>query len=169
MNSIFAGSDQMFRSVASIGFSIVLCLLAGCAHNYIEGTKVEDTRKNRQILEVVEQLRQALEHRDTDALLKLVSTQYFESMGTTSPKDDFSYAQFKEKVLPRSFEMAKEVYVSFQIHEVKVKGDKAQVDLRYNTRIRLDLPAGSEWKNAKDFDRVELIREAGTWKIVRGL
>jgi len=74
---------------------------AACGPKYIENTKVIDTPENRQIADVIEKYRQAVERRDVDALKELISRRYFTGAGTTAnSEDDYGYEQLEQKVLP---------------------------------------------------------------------
>ena len=58
---------------------LLIVALCGCA-NYavIPGTKVIDTKVNREILEVCEKYRRAMEERDAPTLLALAHPNYYE-------------------------------------------------------------------------------------------
>ena len=142
---------------------------SACAHSKIQGTEIPDTDENREVLEVLKALQSAFEVRDAEQVLALVSERYFEDMGTPDPSDDYGYAELKNEVLPKSMSTAKEFYVTFQVHEVEVMEDKAHADIRFASRARLDLPAGTIWDTHQEFNRVEFRRENKQWRIVRGL
>ena len=63
-------------------------LMLGCAPTYIKNTKVPNTPDNREIIQFVERYRTAIEHRDNDLLLSLVSPRYLENASTTDKSDD---------------------------------------------------------------------------------
>ena len=143
--------------------------MSACAHSNIPGTEVPDTSENREIVEVLETMRQAVEGRDLAKLRALVSTEYFEDMGTPDPRDDYGYAELTSKVLPQSFERTEEMYVTFRVFDVVVEGDEAHADLQYSSRARLTLPSGDKWDSHQEFNRVKLQRSADKWLIVAGL
>ncbi len=143
--------------------------LAACRHGLLPGTAVTDTPDNRAIYLLLGRVREALQERDAPTLLAMVSTHYFEDNGTIDPRDDYGYTELKERLLKDSMDTAKEVYVSFEVHEIGVQGDHAFADIRYNSRTRLELPAGRLWDSHGDFDRIEFVREGTVWKISSGL
>lgn len=147
---------------------VVAAMLGACAHGRIAGTEIPNTEANREIYSVVKQAVDAFGKRDSERLLSLVSPRYFEDNGTTSPDDDFGYEQLKQ-ILPQSLEAAKEVFIEVEIHEIAVDGDRAHADLRYRSRARLQLPSGTKWDSHRDFNRLELAREDGSWRITGGL
>jgi len=152
-------------------FSSLLLLLAagGCAHANIEGTTIEDTKDNRELLALFGKVREAMQNRDAEMILSMVSKNYFEDMGTVDPKDDFDFERLKTKVLPASMEITKEFKVDFEVHAITVDGDYAFADVRFWSRMRLDMPAGPLKETHKDFNRVEFAREDGVWRITSGL
>lgn len=147
---------------------LVLVLLASCGHRYIKGTRIEDTRENKQVYDVIEDVRTGMEERNGDKVLAHVSPQYFEDMGTPEPADDYGYEQLKTLV-SESFTATKEMHVILDIHVIIVEDDKAWADVRYASRARIELPSGGQWDAHREFNRIELIRENDRWMIVSGL
>lgn len=146
-----------------------LAATTACAHSMIEGTRVRDTPENRAVLGVVAAMQSALEEKDADKLLTLVSPNYFEDMGTADPTDDFGYEQLKTKILPESFAAAREVHVAIEVHDVVVEGEHAWADVRYSSRAWLDVPGGDKWDTRRELNRIELALVDGAWLIVSGL
>ncbi len=147
---------------------LVLVLLAGCGHRYIKGTRVEDTRENKQVYDVIEDVRVGMEERNSEKVLSHVSPQYFEDMGTPEPQDDYGYEQLKTLVA-ESFGATKEMHVILDIHAITVEDGKAWADVRYASRARIELPSGGQWDAHREFNRIELVRENDRWMIVSGL
>ena len=73
--------------------SALLLVIAGCAHggSYVAGTKVPYSENNKSVLERCEEYRQAVENRDSDALMLMAHPQYWEDSGTPSGGDDYGY------------------------------------------------------------------------------
>ncbi|MEZ4273237.1 MAG: hypothetical protein R3C68_17915 [Myxococcota bacterium] len=110
----------------------------------IAGTQIPDTEDNRAILKVLEEFETAMRERSTEKLLPLVSTTYFEDMGTPESNDDYGYDKLTQEIIPKSMEVTKEFYLTLHIHEIKVEDDRARADIRYSSRARLScLPAPS--------------------------
>ncbi len=148
---------------------VLAATLGACAHGLIPGTQIRDTKDNKEVLAVVQKAMQAIANRDGPTLLSLVSTKYFEDNGTPDPKDDYGYEQLKNKVLSDTFAATKEMFIEVDVQDIVVHGDSAYADVRYNSRARIDVPTGEQWDSHRDFDRVRLDREDGTWKIIGGL
>ncbi len=150
---------------------VLLLPVVACAHSTIAGTQIPDTDENREIYAVVEKMQQAFVARDAGALLDLISPSYFEDNGTAQRDDDFGYTELRAKILPESMALAKELYLELVVHDITVDDDagRAHADVRYQSRARIEMPAGSLWDSHKEFDRIELVREDGAWRIVSGL
>ncbi len=143
--------------------------LVHCGPKMIAGTQVRNTQVNREIVAVLASLREAMETRNQEKILSLVSSNYFEDMATPDPSDDYGYEELRTKILPQSFDVTQEMYVSFEIKDIQQDHQKAYADVRYRSRARLDLPRGSMWDSHKEFNRIEFERTQNTWKIVSGL
>ena len=148
---------------------VSIALMVGCAHSTIPGTDIEDTEDNRSVLTVLDQLQKALQARDSDTVLSLISPTYFEDMGTIDNKDDFGFEEFRDSILNQNIEKIAELYLKIDVHDVQVEGDQAFIDIRYRTRAKLSLPSGSTWTQDSDFSRVSFAREQGRWLVVSGL
>lgn len=148
---------------------IIAVTLGACAHGRLPGTQIPATDANREIFAIVQKAAAAFAERDGAALLALVSPRYFEDNGTPQREDDYGYAELKDKILPESLQAAKEIFVDVEVQDIAVEGDRAHADLRYSSRTQLQLPAGSIWDTHREFNRIELAREEGTWKITSGL
>ena len=152
-----------------ISLSCLLALTTGCAHTNIEGTPVADTTENREVFDFLVQVREAMQNRDAPGLIALISPDYFEDMGTPSDKDDYGYQHLIDVVIPKSLEVAKEIHVSFEVHEIEIDGEQAWADIRYSSRAKLDLPSGELWDSHKEFNRIQLNRKDGKWMVTAGL
>ncbi|OGQ77540.1 MAG: hypothetical protein A2289_08150 [Deltaproteobacteria bacterium RIFOXYA12_FULL_58_15] len=161
------GEGIMFRSLA-IAMTVV-ALGTGCAHKMIQGTQVPATDDNLAVMAVLVELQEAMRAKSTDRILSLVSTAYFEDNGTPDPRDDYGFEQLKTEILPKSLDVAEEIFVSFQVHDITVDDETAQADIRYNSRARLNLPTGTLWDTHREFNRVIFALEDGAWHIVSGL
>lgn len=148
---------------------LLLSFLVGCAHSMIPGTTIEDTEDNRSVLKVLDQLQKALQARDTDTVLSLISPTYFENMGTVDNQDDFGFDELKSTILNDNIEKIAELYLTIDVHAVEVEGDQAFIDIRYRTRAKLALPSGNTWTQGSDFSRVSFSREEGRWLVASGL
>ena len=147
---------------------VISVTLAACGHKYIKGTRLEDTKDNQAIFAIIEDVRGGLEERNADRIMKHVSVQYFEDMGTPEQADDYGYDQLKT-LLPQSLEATKEMHVVLDVHAITVEEDHAFADIRYASRARIELPSGGSWDTHREFNRIEFVRESDQWMITSGL
>ena len=62
-------------------FPLLMLTLVACGPKYIPNTEVPDNPKNREIVELVERYRQAVEERNINALKEMISRSYFPTLG----------------------------------------------------------------------------------------
>ena len=158
------------RTALGLGMALAALAGTGCAGTTIPGTEVEDNVDNRAIYEQVLAYRDAMETRDTDKLLAMTSTRYYENGGTTDTEvDDYGYETLRDKVLPRLRENIKAVQYRILLRRVGVDGERAWADYEYFYRFKYVEGGREGWAQKNDFNRLEFIREDGHWKIVAGL
>lgn len=151
-----------------LGFPTLL--VSGCHNAVISGTQIADTDDNRAIHRVVMAYRRALEDRDPDALLPLISRKYFENNATTDRNsDDYGYARLREQVLPLLQENVKAVQMRIIMTDIEVQGDAASASFEYFYQFKFVEGGKEGWEQKNDFNRLDLVKEAGAWRIAGGL
>lgn len=153
---------------ARLALISVIAATSACGHKYIPGTRVEDTKDNHAIYDIIEDVRTGLELRDAEKILAHVSPQYFEDMGTPDQADDYGFSELKQKMTD-SFVATSEMHIVLEIHAINVEGKQAIADVRYASRARIELPSGGLWDTHREFNRLDFAREDGAWKIISGL
>ena len=143
--------------------------MGGCSHAHLPGTTIRQTSDNRPIYDVLEEIRTALEERDSKRLMAVVSRRYFEDNGTATNRDDFGFLELDGHLMRETLAVAKELELQVQLYDIVVRGDHAHADLRYAMRTRMELPGGRFWDTHRDFNRIEFAREQGAWKVISGL
>jgi hypothetical protein len=161
------------RPLSLAAMATCLVLLASCSTRYIGNTKVEDTSENREILQVVEQYRRAVEDRDVQRVLDLTSDRYMEDPGTPGdPSDDYDKAGLRKR-LETSFSKVEEQRLRIDARKItRFEGEKLPtvgVEYRFDFRYKMALPGNGEWREAMDLNRVVLVQEEDGWKILSGL
>jgi len=156
--------------IAAAPLTLLLLLGAACSHNTIPGTNIRDAPENRAILDVLAAYKAAMEARDPDALLALAAPNYFDKgdptrMATTGPLD---YGTLRRD-LPEDFKDVKSVHLDITVKDVKVDGDKAQVDYYAVLRYAVGVVSGEKWFSEADDARMRLVKLNGKWKIASGL
>lgn len=142
---------------------------AGCATvNLIPGTKVPDTKANREIVDVCERYRHAMEDRDATTLLALAHPSYYEDSGTPQGYDDYGYDGLKE-VLRKRLAQVKTLRYNIEYRRVQIKGHHAQVDIRYDASFQLATEMGDRWERKQNDKRIELENDGKRWLIIAGM
>jgi len=142
--------------------------LAACAHDRIANTGVEDTEENRAIYEIIRSYERALEARDTDAVMAMVSSRFYEDNGNTDRADDYDYAGLKSS-LAGQFDSTKKMQVEIEVGDIRVEETKAFAYVFFMLRAQSEYPTGDKWKTASDRARIEFERQDDRWLILSGL
>lgn len=148
-----------------------------CTEHYIPNTDVEDTEENRKLITFCEQYRKAVERRDIAALLKLVSTDYYEDGGNADASDDMDYAQFKEFLTGANADETGVAFLDAMAirHEIRYRRvlkekDRIFVDYTYSASYKIPTTDGDMWKRKVEDNRLELIDNGeGEYKIIGGM
>jgi hypothetical protein len=150
--------------------TLFACLAAsGCAtYRTIPGTMVTDTKPNREIIDVCERYRHALEDRDSGTLLAMASPQYYEDSGTPKADDDYGYEGLKD-VLARRLASVRAIRYNIEYRKVDISGSRAQVDIRYDASFQLATEMGDRWERKQNDKRLELENDGRRWLILSGM
>lgn len=152
--------------VALVG---LLVTLGACATlNVIPGTKVADTKVNREILDVCEKYRHAMEERDAATLLSLAHPSYYEDSGTPNANDDYGYEGLKE-VLSKRLAALKTMRYNIEYRRVSIEGHHALVDIRYDASFQIATEMGDRWERKQNDKRLELENDGKRWLITAGM
>lgn len=170
-----------------------------CMPKYIPNTDVPDTRENREVIEVAERYRRAVEQRDVRTLLALAAPNYFEDGGTPAGDDDYGYEGLR-RLLSVWAEEVRQVRYEMRYRRVTFEqgGNRALIDYTYTGSFTLrrppvQLPPGvaprpesmlhvdpargtaeqeteqEVWYRRVADNRLELERQNGQWRIVAGM
>ena len=154
----------------ALGLALIPVLLAGCQVSHLPNTKIAATDDTTAIYKVVMAYQAAMEARDPDTLMSLVSSRYYENRGTTeTDEDDYGYDELKERVSQQL--TANVIAVRYQIllSSIEVNGGKAEADYEYRAQFKFVEGGQEGWSQANDFNRIELTQEEAGWKIIAGL
>jgi hypothetical protein len=143
--------------------------MSGCATvRAIPGTKIADTPVHRQVLQRVEEYRVAMEQRDAARLLSMAHPNYYEDSGTPSGSDDYGYPGLK-RVLENRLSSLRWLRYLIKYRDIRVDGNRAQIDLRYDISFQLMTEIGEKWERRQNDKRIELQREENRWLIISGM
>ena len=157
----------MNRLFMALGTLVLLG--SGCATMaVIPGTKVADTKGNREILDVLERYRHAMEERDATTLLSLAHPNYYEDSGTPLASDDYGYDGLKD-VLSKRLSALKTLRYNIEYRRVAIEGHHAQVDIRYDASFQIATEMGDRWERKMNDKRLELENDGKRWLIIAGM
>ncbi|MCL2777553.1 MAG: hypothetical protein FWD73_06080 [Polyangiaceae bacterium] len=141
----------------------------GCSKSYIPNTDVEDTSDNRKVISFCEDYRKAVEEKNIGRLLKMASLRYFEDGGNTNPEDDLDYDGLKS-YLTTTF--VKTQAIRYEIRYRRIAKDETKkvfVEFSYTASYRIPGLKGEEWKHTVADNRLELVPEGESFKILAGM
>lgn len=143
--------------------------LAGCTHETIPNTRVEDNEANREVVEFVEQYRKAVESRDIATLLRLASHDYFDDMGTPGGDDDVDYDTLKIGLARLRQEVIDARYQISYRGLTYMPNNRVLVDLMYTGWFKVNTSEGPEWRRRLEPHRIVIAREDSAYRIVSGM
>jgi len=144
-------------------------LALGCAGQTIPNTDVEDNDDNRKVITFCEEYRRAVEQKKIGLLLQLADPSYYENGGNEDAADDLDYAGLKSYLEDR---FAKTKGIRYEIRYRRVaRGRKAlvTVDYTYSASYKLPTDTGDVWRHVVADNRLELIPDGDSFKIVSGM
>ncbi len=154
-----------------LALAIVAAFAVGCGPGYLDvGERVEATDENREVFTILKAYHKAMEDRDIETLKKMVSRRYYENGGTTeSDKDDYGIDKLNSAVLLKLRDNVRRVQFRIKLLDIAVKGNNAKAQYEYFGRVLLTEGGRDSYKMWNDFAQMDLVRENGRWKILRGL
>jgi hypothetical protein len=141
-------------------------LLGACSKTYIPNTDVEENEFNRKVVEFVEEYRRAVERRNIAMLLRLAHPSYYEDGGNIDTSDDLDFAGLKS-YLEDSFREVRAI--RYEIRYREVSHGHVFVDFTYSASYKLPTPSGDVWRRRVADNRIELVPEKDTYRIVSGM
>jgi hypothetical protein len=153
-------------SLAVLGLSVAT---SACSTTYIPNTDVEDTSANRKIVSYCEEYRHAVEDKDVGRLMVMASPRYYEDGGNTSPDDDIDYDGLKD-YLQSVFVKTQTIRYEIRYRKVTVNENKRVfVEYTYTASYRIPGLKGEEWKHTVADNRLELVPDGESYKILAGM
>jgi hypothetical protein len=147
----------------------ILALLAGCAKpTYIIGTRIPATRKNKEIVEVMEVYRRTLIAMDADALIALAHPNYHQPK-TISDEKAYDYKGLVESVRQR-FAQLKNVRLDIQYRKIHWESaERVTVEVYLDGAYQLLVGEENRWEKKTDYMRLTLEKHKDQWLFVSGL
>ena len=148
------------------------CMLfwLGCTPTMIQHSQVEATPENLEVWNQVEEYRIAMEERDAERLMSLVSREYFDNFATTDRSDDdYGYNALAEQLAPILRNNAKKVRMKVRLTNLVIEEERAEAHFEYTARFLITEGGRDSWESRNDFNRLVFARENDQWKIIEGL
>jgi hypothetical protein len=150
-------------------FVLLGLLAAGCSKAYIPNTEVEDTSDNRKVILFCEEYRHAVEDKNIGKLLSLASPRYHEDGGNTRGEDDIDYDGLKQ-YLTGVFQKTTGIRYEIKYRKVTFKEDThVTVDYTYSASYRLPGVKQDEWRHTVADNRIDLVPDGDSYKIIAGM
>lgn len=148
---------------------IVVLMLSACTSSLIPNTDVEDTARNRGVVEFMEVYRRAVERQDIELLLQLAHPDYYEDGGNIDATDDLDRAGLAE-YLHGKFAEAKAIRYEIRYRRVGVgRNDSLYIDYTYSASYQLPGEGGDKWQRTVAENRVELVPHGDGFLILSGM
>lgn len=143
--------------------------LAGCNKQFIPNTDVEETDGNREVIEFCEKYRHAVEYRNVGQLLEFAHQSYYEDGGTIDTSDDIDYAGLKDYLEGR-FKETRGIRYEIRYRNISPgRKDVIFVDFTYSASYKIPSPDGDAWRRRVADNRLELVRDKDSFKILSGM
>lgn len=149
---------------------VVLAVTSSCAARKLPGSDIDDTTDTRAVIDVVNAYRQAVESRNTQALVELADESFRDDGGSATPDDDLDYKSLFT-ALPARFQKLQDVKLDVTVRRIEFDDDvkKARVTYSYQLSFRIPEYTGRT-QNETDIKQMTLKRVADKqWKIVSGI
>ena len=165
-----APKHPMTRPVLLAAFSLLLGT-AACSKTFIPNTDVEDTSDNRRIVAFCEKYRRAVEDRDVDGLMAMVSPRYFETGGNARSSDDIDFNGLRE-YLASKFKQTKAIRYEIRYQKVIfTENNHVLVNYRYSASYRTGTTENErgEWHHTVADNQLDLVPDGDGYKILAGM
>ncbi len=161
---------RLARALVVAALLTPLGLAPACTRDTIADTTIPATENNRAIYDLVMTYRRAIETRDLESLLPLISRRYYENAGTTDRQtDDYGYERLVTEVLPMLKDNVKAVQYRILMRDIQVDGDRAWADYEYFYNFQFVEQGNEGFAQKNDFNRMTFVREDDMWRIAGGL
>ena len=151
--------------IASIA---LLAFAAACSHATLPGTNIPSNDETRALLTTFTKYHDALEARDSTALLALAAPSYYDTGDATRGIAPTDYKALQQK-LQRDFQKVNGLKLEATLKNIDVEGDKANLDYFQVLRYAVATPNGETWRSESDDARMKFVKVSGAWKIASGL
>jgi hypothetical protein len=163
-------SRTLLRRLSSAALlAMTLAGASACSKTFIPNTDVEDTGENRHVIEFCEVYRHALEDKNVAQLVKMMSPGYFEDGGNTKSDDDADFEAIRDFL---TGEFLKTSGIRYEIRYRRItfsERNHVYIDYTYAAAWKIPGVRNDEWHHAVADNRLDLVRDGDSFKIVAGM
>lgn len=154
-----------------IFLAVVLAVaLCGCAPKKIPGTDLDDTSETRAVIDVLQKYRQAIEAKNTQALLSLTDPTFRDDGGSAAPEDDLDYATLPGKLSARMAKVS-ELKLDVTVRRIEFDSEEKVARVTYSYQLSFKIPEYSTRTQSENDIKQMLLKRVGDqeWKITSGI
>jgi hypothetical protein len=155
--------------------ALALAALPACSPTMIPNTDVEDTSQNRKVITFCEQYRHAVEDKNVGQLLKMAHPRYHEDGGNTDTEDDLDFDGLRG-YLTDTFQKTQAIRYEIRYRKVAfTETNHVYVDYTYAASYKIPGPkqedgtAKFEWRHSVQDNRLDLVPDGDSFKIIGGM
>ena len=128
-----------------------------------------DTKANREILDVCERYRHAMEERDAATLLSLAHPELLRGLGHAAGATTTTATTGSRTCCSKRLSALKTLRYNIEYRRVNIEGHHAQVDIRYDASFQIATEMGDRWERKMNDKRIELENDGKRWLIIAGM
>jgi hypothetical protein len=161
---------QVMRRLSLLTAVVAVALVApGCTPKKLPGTEIDDTSDTRAVIDVVNAYRQAVEKRNSDAIIALADPSFRDDGGSANPEDDLDYKSLFT-LLPARLEKIRDVRLDVTVRKIEFDEDALKARVTYSYQLSFKMPDYTNRAQTEgDIKQMTLKRVESGWKITSGI
>ena len=162
-------SGRFFPWLLQAVLLVVALGAVACNKTRIPNTDVDDTSANREVIFFCERYRKGIEERNVGELVNMMSPAYFETGGNTKSGDDADFDRIREFL---TGDFLKTNGIRYEIRYRRVTFTEQNhifVDYTYAAAWKIPGAKVDEWHHRVADNRLDLVRDGDSFKILRGM
>jgi len=166
----FSLMEHTMRMVIIPLVVLLALVLSGCPPRKIPGTELDDTSDTRAVIDVLQKYRQAVEAKNTQALLQLTDESFRDDGGTSAPDDDLDYKSLPAKLATRMAKVS-ELKLAVTVRRIEFDSDEKVARVTYSYQLSFKMPDYSARTQSENDIKQMLLKRVGDqeWKITSGI
>ncbi len=150
--------------------SILVLALTGCSPKKIPGTDLDDTSETRAVIDVLQKYRQAVESKNTTALMQLTDESFRDDGGSSAPDDDLDYASLPAKLAQRLSKIS-DLRLDVTVRRIEFDSEEKMARVTYSYQLSFKMPEYSTRTQSENDIKQMLLKRVGDqeWKITSGI